>query len=74
METETERARPGPKRERHLDWVPRVEYCGECTLQIVWHEQIGSEQKFKTTNGRTHRFRRCEFCTAAHFARRRGVA
>lgn len=77
MDTETERARPGPKRARILDWIPRVEYCPECTGQIVWYEQITDgttlmslSNKRPPQSGTRRRFKRCCDCAAAMWARR----
>ena len=73
--TETERERPGPKRQRFLDWIPHPEYCGDCGKQIVWFERLNPESDkpgLKSMPQRkTRRFRRCCDCAAA-LGRRRG--
>jgi hypothetical protein len=66
------RERPGPKRERHLDWVPMVEYCPDCTRQVVWFKRVDSGLVNKTTliEPRVRRFRRCAGCAAKTWHRR----
>ena len=77
MEAKETRGKPGPKRARILDWIPRVEYCGDCGRQIVWHERITDgttlmsiSSKRPPQAGTGPRFKRCCDCAAAMWARR----
>ena len=75
MEAETDRERPGRKRARILDWIPRVEYCPECTRQIIWYERINKRLTLLSLSskrppqvGTKRRFKRCCDCAAAMWA------
>jgi hypothetical protein len=84
MDTETDRERPGPKRHRILDWIPRVEYCPECAKQIVWQERINKRivvepiaYHLPSRAGTKLRFRRCCVCAeieARPWRKRRAAA
>jgi hypothetical protein len=81
MDTETDRERPGPKRERHLDFIPQIEYCPECTRQIVWQKRISNGAAVDSMPyhlppraGTGRRFKRCCVCAAKLIARERRAA
>jgi hypothetical protein len=66
MDTETERNRPGPTRERNRDWIAMIEYCPERGCQIIWYARVADGAAVT----KKRRFRRCCVCAAALWKRR----